>query len=81
MLMVMFSLNELTIPKKNYNINGKNNTLVLRDYMNTTETFTITAGNYTVSSLKEALNTAFAAGTFTITAGNITTAASTANIL
>ena len=86
------SLNELTIANTNYNINGNNNTLVLQDYLNTTETFTITAGNYTVNSLKEALNAAFAAGTgnfnnITVTYSDrtnkytFTTAASTTNIL
>ena len=53
------SLNELTIPNTNFNINSTNNTLVLLDVGLIEETFTITPGNYTVSQLKDALNTAF----------------------
>ena len=56
------SLNELTIPNTDYNINANNNTLVLQDYNNVSQTFTITPGNYTVSTLMTALNTAFTAG-------------------
>ena len=53
------SLNELTIPNTNFNINSSNNTLVLSDSSLVAETFTITPGNYTVNQLKDALNTAF----------------------
>ena len=53
------SLNELTIPNTNFNINSSNNSLVLLDRSLVPETFTITPGNYTVSQLKDALNTAF----------------------
>ena len=56
------SLNELTIPNTDYNINASNNTLVLQDYNNVSQSFTITPGNYTVSTLMTALNTAFTAG-------------------
>ena len=44
------SLQELTIPNTNYNINTYNNKLVLVDYANNTQTFTITPGNYTVTT-------------------------------
>ena len=54
------SLNELTIPNTNYNINDSNNTLVLQDYAGVSQTFPLTPGNYTVSTLMDALNTAFA---------------------
>ena len=61
------SLNELTIPNTNYNINSSNNTLVLRGIKNGTtvvdETFEIDKGIYTVTQLKEALNTKFASST------------------
>ena len=52
------SLNELTIPNTDYNINENNNTLVLQDYNSVSQSFTITPGNYTVSTLMTALNTA-----------------------
>ena len=55
----MVSLNELTIPNTNYNINSSNNTLVLLDSSGTSETFTRTLGNYTVSQLMVALNSHF----------------------
>ena len=50
---------------------------MLQDYLGLTQTITITAGNYTVSSLMTALNTAFAsaAGNFqniTVTYSDIT---------
>ena len=56
-------LRELTIPNTNYNINSLNNinTLVLMDSHFIQETFTITAGNYTVNELRDALNVKFAA--------------------
>ena len=61
------SLNELTIPNTNYNINSSNNTLVLRGIKNDTavvdEIFEIDKGIYTVTQLKEALNTKFASST------------------
>ena len=62
------SLNELTIPNTDYNINTNNNTLVLQDHTGTSQTITITPGNYTVSTFMTALNTAFAtaAGNFQI---------------
>ena len=56
------SLNELTIPNTDYNINASNNTLVLQDYLGLSQTFTIPVGNYTVSTLMTALNSAFALG-------------------
>ena len=40
-------------------LNTNNNTLVLVDYANNTQTFTITPGNYTVTTFLTALNTAF----------------------
>ena len=43
------SLNELTIPNTDYNINTSNNTLVLTDKTGTNTPFTVPAGNYTVS--------------------------------
>lgn len=55
------SLNEMTIGNTDYNINNNNNTLVLQDYLGLTQSITITPGNYTVTSLKTALNTRFAA--------------------
>ena len=54
------SLNELTIPNTNFNINTSNNTLTLLDSSLVPETFTVTPGNYTVTQLKDALNTLFA---------------------
>ena len=57
------SLQELTIPNTNYNINKNNNKLVRVDYANNTETFTITPGNYTVTTFLTALNTAFSNST------------------
>ena len=57
------SLNELTIPNTDYNINANNNTLVLEDSSSAEETFTIPVGNYTVSSLMGALNEAFGKAT------------------
>ena len=45
------------------NINTNNNTLVLTDKTGTNTTFTITPGNYTVSSFMIALNTAVQAAT------------------
>ena len=53
------SLNELTIPNTNFNINSSNNTLVLLDVGLIQEIFTIIPGNYTDNQLKDALNTAF----------------------
>ena len=54
------SLNELSIPNTNYNINTSNNSLVLMDSSGTSETITIDPGNYTVTTLKDALNENFA---------------------
>jgi len=56
------SLQELTIANTNYNINTYNNTLVLVDYASNTQTFTITPGNYTVTTFLTALNAALANG-------------------
>ena len=56
------SLNELTIPNTDYNINANNNKLVLQDYAGVSQTFTIPVGNYTVSTLMTALNSEFALG-------------------
>ena len=57
------SLNELTIPNTNYNINSTNNKLNLQVIKNNTnvitQVFTITPGNYTVIQFKDALNAAF----------------------
>ena len=50
------SLQELTIANTNYNINAYNNTLVLVDYAGNTQTYTITPGNYTVTTFLTALN-------------------------
>ena len=50
------SLNELTIPNTNYNINTSNNTLILTDKTGVNVPFTITPGNYTVSTFMTALN-------------------------
>ena len=68
------SLQELTIPNTNYNINTNNNTLVLVDYANNTETFTIIPGNNTVTTFLTALNTAFSNAT-----GNFSTLTATYN--
>ena len=57
------SLNELTIPNTNFNINTSNNTLTLLDKSFVAETFTVTPGNYTVTQLKDALNTLFSIAT------------------
>ena len=57
------SLNELTIPNTDYNISKNNNTLVLTDKTGTNTPFTVTPGNYTVSSFMTALNAAFQAAT------------------
>ena len=56
------SLQELTIANTNYNINVYNNTLVLVDNAANTFTFTITPGNYTVTSFLVALNAKLATG-------------------
>ena len=56
------SLNELTIPNTDYNISSSNNTLVLQDYAGVSQQFTVPAGNYTVTTLMTALNTAFSSG-------------------
>ena len=56
------SRNELTITNTEYNINGNNNTLVLQDYAGASQSFTIQVGNYTVSTLMSALNSAFVQG-------------------
>ena len=53
------SLNELTIPNTNYNINTSNNTLVLVDSSMVVTTFEVTPGNYTVTSLMTELNSKF----------------------
>ena len=45
------SLNELTIPNTNYNINTSNNKLVLLDSSMVGTTFEVTPGNYTVQHL------------------------------
>ena len=71
------SLQELTIANTNYNINTYNNTLVLVDYANNTQTFTITPGNYTVTTFLTALNAALANGannflSITVTYSSIT---------
>ena len=60
------SLNELTIPNTDYNINTSNNKLVLQDYTGASQTINITPGNYTVSTLM----TAFNAVTAALPAGN-----------
>ena len=54
------SLNELTIPNTNYCINSSNNYLQLTQYGEAPESITITPGNYTVTELRDQLNTAFA---------------------
>ena len=56
------SLQELTIANTNYNINTYNNTLVLVDYASNTQTFTVSPGNYTVTTFLTALNAALANG-------------------
>ena len=58
------SLQELTIANTNYNynINTYNNNLVLVDYAGNTQTFTITPGNYTVTTFLTALNAQLANG-------------------
>ena len=56
------SLQELTIADTNYNVNTYNNTLVLVDYANNTQTFTITPGNYTVTTFLTALNAQLVTG-------------------
>ena len=53
------SLNELTIPNTNYNINSSNNKLVLLDSSGTTAIFTVPVGNYTISQFIVALNAQF----------------------
>ena len=56
------SLQELTIANTNYNINTYNNKLVLVDNAANTQTFTITPGNYTVTTFLTALNAQLANG-------------------
>ena len=53
------SLNELTIPNTNYNINSSNNKLVLLDSSGTTAIFTVPVGNYTISQFIVSLNVQF----------------------
>ena len=57
------SLQELTIANTNYNIYAYNNTLVLIDYAGNTFTYTITPGNYTVTTFLVALNAQLLTGT------------------
>ena len=61
------SLNELTIPNTNYNINSSNNVLVMTQFNGVPETFTVTPGNYTVTELRDALNVLFGNATFMMT--------------
>ena len=61
------SLNKLTIPNTNYNINSSNNVLVMTQFSGVPETFTVTPGNYTVTELRDALNVLFANATFMMT--------------
>jgi hypothetical protein len=56
------SLQELTIANTNYNINSYNNMLILVDYFGNTQTYTITPGNYTVTTFLTALNVQLATG-------------------
>ena len=56
-------LQELTIPNTNYNLNTMSDTLVLMDFDFNQLSFTITVGNYTVTELRDTLNTKFAAAT------------------
>ena len=58
---VFVSLNELTIPNTNYNINTSNNTLVSHDSSLVETTLTATKGNYMVTTFQHALNALFAA--------------------
>jgi hypothetical protein len=57
------SLQELTIPNTNNNVNTTNNVLVLVDDTNNLETFTITPGNYTANSFLTTLNSELANAT------------------
>ena len=70
------SLNELTIPNTNYNINSTNNKLNLQVIKNNTnvitQVFTITPGNYTVTQFKDALNAAFEDVSVDVTFNSIT---------
>ena len=70
------SLNELTIPNTNYNINSTNNKLNLEVIKNNTivitQVFTITPGNYTVTQFKDALNAAFEDVSVDVTFNSIT---------
>ena len=70
------SLNELTRPSTIYNINESNNILNLRVVKNGTTVinniFTITAGNYNVTQLKDAMNTAFSDLSIDVTFNGIT---------
>ena len=56
-------LNEITIPNTNYNINTSNYTLILTAKSGVNATFTVTPGNYTVSSFMTALYAQFQAST------------------
>ena len=53
------SLNELTIPNTNYNINSSNNKLIITDIDGVTLEHSVDEGNYTVSQLRDNLYTAF----------------------
>ena len=70
------SLNELTIPNTNYNIDSTNNKLNLQVIKNNTnvitQNFTITPGNYTVTQFKDALNAAFDDVSVDVTFNSIT---------
>ena len=70
------SLNELTIPNTNYNIDSTNNKLNLQVIKNNTnvisQVFTITPGNYTVTQFKDALNAAFYDVSVDVTFNSIT---------
>ena len=57
------SLQELTIANTKYTINSYHYTLVLIDYAGNTQTYTLTPGNYTVTTFLTALNVQLLTGT------------------
>lgn len=62
---ILVGLNNLTIPNTIYNFNSSNNSITFTQ--GTTETISVSVGNYSATTLKDALNTAITAAGLDIT--------------
>ena len=62
---ILIGLNNLTIPNTIYNFNSSNNSITFTQ--GTTETISVSVGNYSATTLKDALNTAITAAGLDIT--------------